>query len=107
MAREIPEGIAIETVWVLEATYGPDWQERRPAVRPEHLSRLASLRDRGVVIEAGGYLDGAGSLLILRVPDEQAALELGRTDVYARSGVWPDMRARPLGRVVRQDETAT
>ena len=35
MAGEIPDGLAIEPVWAIEATYGPDAVERRPAVRHE------------------------------------------------------------------------
>lgn len=104
MASELPEGIAIEPIWAVEATYGPDAQEKRPAVRAEHLTRLIDLRDRGVVVEAGGYGDWSGSLILLRAPSEDAALEIIRADVYWRSGVWSNLKVRQLGRAVRSEE---
>ncbi len=104
MASEIPEGLAIEQVWAVEAGYGPDAAEKRPAVRREHLSRIARLRAEGVIIEAGGYADWSGSLILLRAPSEAAALEIIHSDAYWRSGVWSTARARSIGRVVRTDE---
>ena len=44
MAGEIPDGLAIESTWAVEATYGPDAAQRRPAVRQEHLKRIGELR---------------------------------------------------------------
>jgi uncharacterized protein len=107
MATEIPEGLAIEPIWVVEATYGPDAAERRSSVRAEHLARMARLRDEGTVLEAGGYADMSGSVVLLRVPSEEAALAVVRADVYYRAGVWTEFRARPLGRVVRKEELPT
>jgi uncharacterized protein YciI len=43
-------------------------------------------------------------LLLVRAPDEAAALAILNSDVYARSGVWTGFRARAIGRVVRRDE---
>ena len=104
MAGEIPEGLAIEKVWAVEATYGPDAAERRPAVRAEHLARIAELRAAGTIVEAGAYTDMSGSLLLLRAPDEESALALVRADVYFRSGVWTEFRVRAFGRVARLTE---
>jgi hypothetical protein len=104
MPGEIPEGLAIETIWAVEATYGSDAAERRPAVRQEHLRRIGELRAAGTIVEAGGYADMSGSLLLVRAPDEASALAILQGDVYARSGVWTGFRARALGRVVRREE---
>ena len=101
---EIPDDIAIEPIYVIEATFGPDAAELRPAVRPEHLSRIRELRDQGVVIEAGGYLDLSTALILVRASSEDEALAVFRDDVYLRSGVWVEVRARPYGRVVRRSE---
>jgi uncharacterized protein YciI len=98
---EMPPNVAIEPVYVIEATYAADAAERRPAVRAEHLTRIAELRDQGVVIEAGGYADLSVAILIVRAANEDEALALARSDVYMRSGVWVDARAKPYGRVVR------
>ena len=104
MAGEIPEGLAIEQIWVAECAYAPDAVEKRPAVRAEHLARIGRLRAEGIMVEAGGFADMSGSLLLLRVPTEEAALELVKSDVYWTSGVWTDFRIRSLGHVVRIDE---
>jgi uncharacterized protein YciI len=101
---EIPSGLAIEQVWAVEAGYASDAAERRPAVRHEHLIRMARLRADGIVIEVGGYADMSGSLIIVRAPSEAAALEIIREDAYWRTGIWTSHRARALGRVVREDE---
>ena len=107
MAGEIPDGLAIDPVWAIEATYGPDAVERRPAVRHEHLTRIGELRAAGTIVEAGGYADMSGSLFLVRAPDEAAALSILKADVYTRSGVWTGFRARALGRVVRREELET
>ena len=102
MAGEIPEGIAIEPIWVVEAFLGPDAAERRGLFRAEHLARLAGLRDAGTVIETGAFADMSASLLLVRVATEAEALALAQADVYFRAGVWTSFRIRALGRVVRK-----
>lgn len=104
MATEIPDGVVLEPVFVIEATYAPDAAERRPAHRPTHLARIAELRRIGVVLEAGAYPDLSGSLLLVRASDEEAALGIARDDVYMREGVWVEARVRPFVRVARLDE---
>jgi uncharacterized protein len=104
MAGEVPEGIAIERIWVVEAELAADAAERRTAVRAEHLARIAELRAAGTVVEAGAFADMSASLLLFRVATEEAALALVQADVYFRAGVWIGFRIRPLGRVVRTDE---
>jgi uncharacterized protein YciI len=106
MATELPDGIAIELIWAVEATYGPDAPEKRPAVRAEHLVRMVELRDRGVVVEVGGYTDWSGSLILVRAATEEEALDVIHEDVYWRTGVWTGARARALGRAVRSTELA-
>jgi uncharacterized protein YciI len=98
----VPDGVAVETIYVVEVSYAADAADKRPAVRPEHLSRVARLIDEGRLIEAGGFLDFSSALLLVRAPSEAEAVALIRDDVYIRAGVWvDDVRARPFGRVVR------
>lgn len=104
MAQEIPDGVVMEPVFVIEATYGLDAAELRPPHRPAHLARIAALRAAGVVLEAGGFLDMSGSLLLVRAADADAALAIAREDVYMREGVWVEARVRPFARVARPDE---
>jgi uncharacterized protein len=103
MAGEIPDGLAIESIWVVEATYGPDAAARRPAVRAEHLARIARLRDEGTIVEAGAFTDMSSSLVLVRAPSEEAALAVVQADVYFRSQVWTGFRVRAFGRVTRTD----
>lgn len=98
---ELPDGIEVETIWVLQADYTPEARERRPFFRPAHLERIGALMDEGVVIEAGGLLDWSGAILLIRAPDEAAVLALAESDIYTREGVWTNFRARQYGRVVR------
>jgi uncharacterized protein YciI len=104
VAGEIPEGLAIERIWVVEAAYGPDATERRPAVRAQHLARIAELRESGTIVEAGAFADMSTSLILLRAPSEEAALAVVRADIYFRTQVWTGFRIRALGRVLRVDE---
>ena len=102
MTGEIPEGLEIEPIWVVEAFLGSDAAARRAPVRAAHLARMAALRDAGTVIEAAAFADLSASLLLLRVATEAEALALAQADVYFRAGVWTSFRIRALGRVVRK-----
>ncbi len=94
----VPTG-AIEPIWLVEATYAPDAAETRVPFRAEHVARLRALKRRGILVEAGAFLDVSATILLLRAADEQAALDLCRDDVYLRNGVWIELRARAFGRV--------
>ena len=101
----IPDGVAVETVFVVEISYTADAAEKRPALRPEHLRRVAQLLADGTVVEAGGYLDFSAALLMVRASSEEEAVALVCDDVYVREGVWlDDARARPFGRVVLKND---
>lgn len=100
---EIPTGVKVESVFLVEAQYAPDAAEKRPAVRAEHLTRIVQLRQAGTIIEGGAYSDElTSSIMIVRAEDAAAALAIAREDVYARSGVWTDISARPFGRVTSE-----
>ncbi len=100
----IPDGVSVETVFMVEISYSADAAEKRPAVRPEHLRRIARLMADDRVLESGGYLDFSSALLMVRAPSEEEAVALVRDDVYLREGVWlDDARARPFGRVILSD----
>ena len=101
MASDIPAGIGIEPIFVIEATYAPDAAETRPRVRPQHLTRVARLMEEGVVLEAGAYLDLSTALLLVRAANEEAALAIAREDVYMKEGIWVEARVKAFGRVVR------
>lgn len=100
---DIPAGVKVESVFLVEAEYTPEAADKRPAVRARHLANIVRLREEGTIIEAGAYSDGlSSSLLLLRAPDAAAALAIVRQDVYVTAGVWGDISARPFGRVVSE-----
>jgi uncharacterized protein len=99
-----PAEVAIEAMWLVEATYAPDAAERRKPFRAAHLARILELRDAGVIVEAGAFTDVSASVVLLRARSEDEALAICRDDVYLRNGVWVELRARPFGRVTRGAE---
>lgn len=99
-STEIPPGVRVEPVFLVEAQYTPQAAERRPAVRAEHLARIVELLDDGTLVAAGAYSDAmTSSVLLVRAADAASALVVAQADVYVRSGVWGDIAARPFGLV--------
>ena len=74
---DIPAGVKVESVFLVEAQYTPDAADKRPAVRAQHLANVVRMREQGTIIEAGAYSDGlTSSVLLLRAPDAAAALAI-------------------------------
>jgi uncharacterized protein YciI/uncharacterized tellurite resistance protein B-like protein len=97
---ELPDGVSVETVFLVEVPYTAEAAERRPAFRREHLSRLAGLMRDGRIIEAGGTLDFGKAVLLMRGADAADVLALIAEDVYTTGGVWHSPTVTPWGRVV-------
>jgi uncharacterized protein YciI len=91
---DLPEGVEIETIYLVEVPYTPEAPDRRPALRRRHLARIARLIGEGRVIEAGGCADFSKAVLLIRAADEAEALALIAEDVYTSGGVW---HSRPRG----------
>jgi uncharacterized protein YciI len=104
MAINPAPDVALEQIFVIEATYAPDAAETRKPFRAEHLARAAALRDAGTIIEVGAFADMSGSMLLVRAASEEEATALAREDVYMKNGVWVELRVRRFGRVVRPSE---
>jgi uncharacterized protein YciI len=97
----IPDGVTVETIYIVEVSYTADAPTKRPAVRPEHLARVARLIREGRLSEAGGFQDFSSALFLVPAADAAEAAALVSDDVYMRAGVWKDdVRARAFGRVV-------
>ena len=79
----------------------PDGLETRKATREAH---LAHLRESGVVVLAGPFLDSGGaptgSLIVLDVPDRAAAEAWAEADPYAKAGLFERVTIRAWNRVV-------
>lgn len=97
---DLPPGIEIETVYLVEVPYTPEAPDRRPACRPEHLARVAALMRDGTIIEAGGCTDFSKAVFLVRAANAAEALRLIDEDVYTRAGVWHSPTAQRFGRVV-------
>ena len=72
---ELPSDVASRPVWLVEATYAPDAAETRGPFRARHLARLVELREPGVIVEIGAFLDVSSSVILVRAADEAAALD--------------------------------
>jgi uncharacterized protein len=99
---DLPDGVAIEPVWLVEATYAPDAAETRTPFRAEHLAGCARRLQAGTYVEVGALTDVSASIILVRAASETEALAIVGDDVYLRNGVWVELRARQLGRVTIQ-----
>lgn len=104
--HDLPDGVEIETVYLVEVPYTPEAPGRRPPLRPEHVTRIARLIREGRLVVAGGCLDFSKAVLLVRAANEEEALALIEEDVYTAGGVWHSPTARPFGRVVPVDPGA-
>jgi uncharacterized protein YciI len=102
---DVPEGVEIETVYLVEVPYTADARERRPALRPRHLTRIARLMREGRVLEAGGCADFSKAVLLIRAASEADALQLIAEDIYTLGGVWHSPTACAWGRVTPVSDT--
>ena len=99
-AGELPDGVSIEPVFLVEVPYTPEAAVRRPPFRRTHLERLSRLKRDGMLIEAGGTLDFGKAVLLIRGADADEVLALIAEDVYTTGGVWHSPTVTPWGRVV-------
>jgi len=79
---------------------GPQGATLRPTVRPAHLENLRPLVEQGRVILGGPFTDGSGSLMVLEMESEAAALEFARNDPYSKQGVFERVEVKPFRQVV-------
>jgi uncharacterized protein YciI/uncharacterized tellurite resistance protein B-like protein len=100
LSGELPDGVTVEQVYLVEVPYTPEASERRPGFRREHLARIARLMREGRIIESGGTLDFGKAVLIVRAADADEALAMIAEDVYTTGGVWHSPTVAPWGRVV-------
>jgi uncharacterized protein YciI len=105
-SSDIPDGVSVEWVWLVEVPYTADAPALRPAHRPVHLERIARLKREGVLVEAGGCDDFSKAVLLVRTETADEALTIIAEDVYTAQGVWHSPTARRYGRVVVEDRAA-
>ncbi len=78
---------------------GPDGAKLRLSVRAAHLANLRPLVEQGRVVIAGPFTDGSGSLIIVDIESEDAALAFAQNDPYTTGGVFERVEVRPFRRV--------
>jgi len=77
----------------------PGALERRMKVRPEHLEKIAVLKNRGEFLLGGAILDDdekmIGSMIVYEFPDRAALDESLKKEPYIVSGVWKKIEIKP------------
>src|SRR5258708_38893847 len=66
---------------------GPNGAALRPTVRPRHLAYGRPVAESGKMLIGGPFTDGSGSLIIVAMGNEAAALEFARSDSVELAGV--------------------
>ena len=81
-------------------TLAPDYLERRPAFRAEHLALARAAVDRGELL-LGGALDPAEEAMLLFAGEDAATAEaFARADPYVLNGIVTAWRVREWVTVV-------
>ena len=79
----------------------PDYLERRPQFRGEHLRHAWDSAERGELIVAGAFADPIdGALLMFRGEDASVAENFARADPYVTNGLVAHWRVREWNTVV-------
>lgn len=80
---------------------GPDYLERRPEFRGQHLRRAWDAAKRGELIVAGAFADPAdGAVLMFEADDKSIAENFARADPYVANGLVARWHVREWNTVV-------
>jgi len=80
---------------------GPDYLERRPQFRGEHLKRAWDAAERGEMVVAGAYADPVdGAVLMFAGEDKSVAEDFARSDPYVVNGLVARWHVREWNTVV-------
>ncbi len=72
----------------------PDYLERRPAHRQEHLALATDAHRRGQLVLAGAFQPPDGALLVFQADGVDAVEEFVRNDPYVKNGLVRSWRIR-------------
>jgi len=79
---------------------GPGALERRMKVRPDHLEKVAILKEKGHFLLGGAILDEnekmTGSMIVYEFPNRSALDESLKNEPYITGGVWQKIEIRPF-----------
>jgi uncharacterized protein len=84
----------------------PDYMDRRPEFRNEHLSLAWQAQARGEIVLAGALTEPTdGAVFLFRADSPAPAEAFARADPYVRHGLVTSWRVRPWTTVVGDDAT--
>ena len=87
--------------YLLFYDFGPDYLERRPAFRAEHLQLAWEASDRGELLIAGAFADPAdGGLLLFKCDSADVPERFAAADPYVKNGLVRGWRVRRWTTVV-------
>lgn len=79
----------------------PDYLERRPAFRAEHLELAKKASARGELVLAGAFADPPdGAVLVFKGADRSVAEDFAHADPYVKNGLVTRWRVREWTTVV-------
>ena len=81
--------------FVLWGTYCEKALEKRTPFRDEHLSRLSSLKDQGILITLGPTKCNTHVFGIFEATSLDIVLQLVYDDVYWKEGIWTSLEVYP------------
>jgi len=81
--------------YLLQYDLAPDYLDRRPQFRNQHLALAWQAHERGELVLAGALEDPVdGALLLFRGESPAAAEAFARTDPYVKNGLVKSWRVR-------------
>lgn len=87
--------------FLLFYTTAPDYLERRPEFRSEHLRHAWAFQERGDLVLAGALADPPdGAVLLFRSDTTAAAEEFATSDPYVANGLIESWRVREWTTVI-------
>jgi uncharacterized protein YciI len=92
----------IGMLFVIIGHDGPNGAALMPTVRPRHLAHARPFAESGRMFIGGPFTDGSGSLIIVDMESEAAALEFASNDPYVREGVFERVEVKPFRKVLHE-----
>ena len=72
---------------LLEYVLAPDYLERRPALREEHLAQVRAAHERGELLLAGALPDPYDRALLVWTAPREVVERFAAADTYVRNGL--------------------
>ena len=81
--------------FVLWGTYCEDALEKRAPFREEHLNRLSTMKERGILITLGPTKCSRYVFGIFEATSSDVVKEILQDDVYWKEGIWTSLEVYP------------